>query len=256
MVFSNLSHSGRYYQQSPKFYRILPLHIQLNNSVLSNYLASTHTQYSQADHKHFPFLDLPTEIRNRIYFYTSRVSIHLRYHGSQCGHLIRHPIEHPSVPYLGLACANRQLRAKFLQIWLHESVHYITFENLPKHLDTWYPLSRGSNNTNRGKLIVTIQRPPQNAVDVLHLLQIKARCPDFEVTFEASQNLNDMTTVSRIQSHRSRVIATILNDFMGNKHRQWLELVGIFTKTEFRITDGKSGLYVQSDNSYAPAVWD
>lgn len=48
----------------------------------------------------------------------------------------------------------------------------------------------------------------------------------------------------------------ILNDFMGNKRRQWPELVGIFTKMEFRITDGKSGLYVQSDNSYAPAVWD
>ncbi|KAF2133774.1 hypothetical protein P153DRAFT_409020 [Dothidotthia symphoricarpi CBS 119687] len=181
-------------------------------------------------HETFPFLDLPAELRNRIYTFTCQTQNNERCYVLPCSSLM-------------LVC--RQLRSEYRPICMKRAV-MIDWRDVRQYLDTFYPTVDGKvTNIELAPAAMTvfvdhhIRNGSRVSVDILPLLRIRHRhntftC-DFVIGDETKQDADAVGDYFDHDEHSVSLYVRKENDALfelfalQNKH--WLNYItsNIFT---------------------------
>ncbi|KAF1913200.1 hypothetical protein BDU57DRAFT_581743 [Ampelomyces quisqualis] len=171
----------------------------------------------------FRFMDLPGELRNRIYEYAAEYAY-------RCFPPIfarkknikprRAPTEHTALrlPHIGLTQANSQMRSEFRPMWL--STHKIPLAAMESYLKAFFPPAKSKASpearerlngqfSTSNALRVWIRKSEINDVDITKLIRHALRFPDASITFHA------------LSDGEPEILAS-LQDLLSNKTDRWI----------------------------------
>ncbi|KAH7120763.1 hypothetical protein B0J11DRAFT_490320 [Dendryphion nanum] len=186
----------------------------------------------------FRFLDLPGELRNRIYEYaaedTSRTWPLIRVQTPKAKRILRSKPLSPSIveeipfPYLGFTQSCTQIRSEFRCLWMQG--HRTFLNTLGRYLSTFYPNPRKKDIASEpylgstGKLRIIIRRSEILATshDLLRLVKLKAKLSGYNFVFDHGFDV------------KPGILAG-LNHMLNNTHPKWLRWVRANAIAEIRL---------------------
>ncbi|OAG03850.1 uncharacterized protein CC84DRAFT_1177789 [Paraphaeosphaeria sporulosa] len=179
----------------------------------------------------FPFLNLPPELRNRVYelafdityraFPTSsfRKEYQLRLF-SEVRLSTKTP---PPIPYLGLVQSCRQIRKEFHSWWMN--AHRIPLCNTNKYLRTFFPPRPKSDTAyyaSKGNVRIYLRRIEMPHRDLLPVIKHMLRFPQRTMEVEQVASISDP-------------LFDGLTQLLGNKHPMWLRWIRTNVLSQVRL---------------------
>ncbi|KAF1960564.1 hypothetical protein CC80DRAFT_404029, partial [Byssothecium circinans] len=192
----------------------------------------------------FRFLDLPGELRNRIYEYaaasTYRYFPTATFHNEQKRKRRRNaPTSLPdNIAFMGLTQASVQLRSEFRNLWLNQvRVPLCALDSFLTLFMTTIPKRKTGFDKN-GSLRIWLRRTELNDRNIIRLLKHRVRFPDFDIRFEYPPDL----PTARVDGLRA---------LLDNSHPRWIGWVkrNIISSVRLRL----ASIVIVVKERHAPA---
>jgi hypothetical protein len=150
-------------------------------------------------------------------------------------------------PFIGLVNSCSQIRLEFRKLWM--TGHRVGMANLEEHLSIFFPdparPSKNSSNFNpAGQLKIHVKGSDfkvSKHIQILRVLKLKARFPDFDFTFV--EMCSDAPGVA------------VLNALINNKHPGWLRWIRGRALSRVRLEkyhDARGHISIVVNEKYAP----
>ncbi|KAF2714223.1 hypothetical protein K504DRAFT_462651 [Pleomassaria siparia CBS 279.74] len=195
----------------------------------------------------FPFLELPAELQNRIYelaieitasswpvIRDSKAEKRERKRASKSSSSSDSASESPALPrlpFLGLTQTCTKIRVEFRGWWMEN--HRIPLCTLDRYLSTFYPLPPLKNRhrfqayvKTAGQLKVWLRQSEFENKDILRLLKLKVRLPNYTIIFQHGFD---------VKASEARGLSELIN----NKNPVWLRWIRSRIITQVRTTTGR-----------------
>ncbi|KAF2133886.1 hypothetical protein P153DRAFT_100544 [Dothidotthia symphoricarpi CBS 119687] len=145
-------------------------------------------------------LELPGDIRNIIYGFCMNCLPRDRLCLTRAMSTPQQPQVQPQPHYKSLTQASKQLRNEFLPLYMKNNLVYVTLEELPSYLATFFPEATNKTmQTYIGNFIAIVPAEPIRRFDVFPLVRLRTYAPRVSFVFQWFMSYVNARLASRVK---------------------------------------------------------